>query len=204
MGEQEKREPRSRLRIVLQLSALALVAALIALLVNATLDRGGGPQLVSDVKSGAKPQAPGFELPLVWAHPETWPPALRAALADERVSLRELRGWPVVLNFWASWCSPCKAEAPRLNAAARAHTGEVVFLGIDVQDFESDARHFSERYATNYVSVRDGSDSTYSAYGLTGLPDTYFLDGNGRVVAHSVGEVSVSELEAGIAKAVGQ
>ncbi|MGH3338804.1 MAG: TlpA family protein disulfide reductase, partial [Propionibacteriaceae bacterium] len=195
MDEQQQR--RSSLRRFLQLCALVLIAALIALLVNATLNRGAGPRLVADVNSGARPLAPTFELPVVWPHTDTWPSELRAALADDTVSLRELRGWPVVLNFWASWCSPCKAEAPRLNAAAREHMGEVVLLGVDVQDFESDARRFSERYQTNYVSVRDGGDSTYSAYGLTGLPETYFLDRSGRVVEHIVGEVSSGELEAG-------
>jgi cytochrome c biogenesis protein CcmG, thiol:disulfide interchange protein DsbE len=67
-----------------------------------------------------------------------------------------------------------------------------------VQDFESDARRFLERHEANYVSVRDGGDSTYSAYGLTGLPETYFLDHAGRVLAHSLGEISSEELEANI------
>jgi cytochrome c biogenesis protein CcmG, thiol:disulfide interchange protein DsbE len=106
------------------------------------------------------------------------------------------------VNFWASWCVPCKAEAPRLVASARAHAGEVAFLGSDVQDFESDARRFLDRYGINYVSVRDGGGSTYGAYGLTGIPETYDLDHTGRVLAHSVGEVSRDELEANIARAV--
>ena len=204
MDESPKRTSRLLLRRVLQVCALGLIAALIGLLVNQTLNKGEGQRLVSEVKAGNMPQAPNFELPVVWPHAETWPPALRGALSDGTVSLRELRGWPTVLNFWASWCSPCKDEAPRLNAAAREQMGEVVFLGVDVQDFESDARRFSERYETNYVSVRDGGDSTYSAYGLTGLPETYFLDTEGRVVEHAIGEVSTDELEAGIAKALGQ
>jgi cytochrome c biogenesis protein CcmG, thiol:disulfide interchange protein DsbE len=202
--DEKNRERHTRLRRLLQLCALAVVAGLIALLVNATLDRGSGRELVSQVEAGSTPLAPDFKLEVIWAHAETWPPALRAALADETISLRELRGWPVVLNFWASWCSPCKAEAPRLNAAARTHSGKVIFLGIDVQDFESDARRFLEHYETNYVSVRDGGDSTYGNYGLTGLPETYFLDRMGRVAAHAVGEVSPTELNVGISQAVGQ
>jgi cytochrome c biogenesis protein CcmG/thiol:disulfide interchange protein DsbE len=204
MGEEEKQESRTRLRRLLQLGALAVVAALIGLLVNATINKGEGQDLVSEVSAGATPQAPDFRLPVVWAHAETWPTTLRPALIDDAVGLSELRGWPVVLNFWASWCSPCKAEAPRLNEAASEHSGRVVFLGVDVQDFESDARHFAERYETNYISVRDDGDSTYSAYGLTGLPETYFLDRDGRVVEHIVGELSTAELEAGTAEAVGQ
>jgi len=105
------------------------------------------------------------------------------------------------MNFWASWCVPCKAEAPRLVASAQRHAGEVVFLGVDVQDLKGDARSFLERYKTNYVSVRDGGSSTYANYGLTGLPETYYLDARGRVVDHAVGEISPEELEAGIASA---
>jgi cytochrome c biogenesis protein CcmG, thiol:disulfide interchange protein DsbE len=202
-SQPEDSKPRSRLRLLLQAWTVVVVVALVGLLVNATLNKGEGRHLVSEVKAGGRPLAPEFELPVIWAHAETWPARLGPVLADERVSAQELRGWPIVLNFWASWCVPCKAEAPRLVASARTHTGEVLFLGIDVQDFESDARRFMGRYETNYVSVRDGGDSTYSAYGLTGLPETFYLDRGGRIVAHSVGEVSRSELEENIAKAMG-
>lgn len=193
---------RSRLRLLLQGAALSLVALLLALLALRTLAKEAGPHLVSEVKAANKPLAPDFDLPVLWPHTETWPAKLRGALADGRVSPRELHGYPVVMNFWASWCIPCKAEAPRLVASARRHAGEVVFLGVDVQDFKSDARRFLERYETNYVSVRDGGDSTYGAYGLTGIPETYYLDRAGRVVAHSIGEISETELEAGIDKAL--
>src|SRR5204863_309752 len=83
---------------------------------------------------------------------------------------------PVVLNFWASWCIPCAHEAPRLVASAKEHEGRVLFLGVDVKDFSSDARKFLRRFHVNYVSVRDGGSDTYDAYGLTGLPESYFLD----------------------------
>jgi cytochrome c biogenesis protein CcmG, thiol:disulfide interchange protein DsbE len=199
----ERSVRRPRLRLLLQGTALAVVALLLALLVQRTLAEGAGPRLISEVTAGKKPLAPAFELPVLWPRAETWPASLRSSLADGRVSLRELRRYPVVINFWASWCGPCKDEAPRLVASAKRHAGEVVFLGIDVQDFESDARRFLERYRTNYVSVRDGGDSTYENYGLTGLPETYYLDARGRIVAHELGEVSPEELEAGIAQAIG-
>jgi len=193
---------RSWLRRALQMVTIAIVVGLLGLLVRQTIVRDAGPRLVSEVKAGADPSAPNFELPLLWAHAETWPQSVHSALLDGRVSLRELRGHPVVVNFWASWCVPCKAEAPRLVASARAHTGRIAFIGVDVQDFKSDARRFLTRYGTNYVSVRDGDDSTSSAYGVTGIPETYYLDARGRIVAHSVGEVSRQELEANVNKAI--
>ena len=182
----------------LQGLALALVAGLLALLAWRLVDEGSGGALVSAVAAEKRPAAPRFDLPLLWDHGKTWPKSAQDALADGRLSLAELRGHPVVLNFWASWCVPCKAEAPRLAEAAQAYFGRVLFLGIDVQDFKSDARRFLTKYEANYVSVRDGGDSTYSTYGLTGLPETYYVDPRSRILAHSVGEVSKTELEQGI------
>jgi cytochrome c biogenesis protein CcmG, thiol:disulfide interchange protein DsbE len=190
------------LRRVLQAGAIVIVVLLVGLLVQQTLAQQEGRHLVSQVKAGRTPIAPDFDLPVLLPQAETWPATLRRVLADGSVSLRELRGYPVVVNFWPSWCVPCKAEAPRFVAAAKAYAGEVVFLGIDVQDFKSDARRFLERYQTNYVSVRNRSGSIYCDYGLTRLPETFFLDAPGRVIMHLLREVSEGELAAGIAAAL--
>ncbi|MGH3083044.1 MAG: TlpA family protein disulfide reductase [Gaiellaceae bacterium] len=199
-GGQPPERPRRLFRLA-RLVALVAVAGLLALLAWRVANAGEGAELVSAIESDKKPRAPGFDLPVLWPHGETWPRQLLSSLADGKVSLAELRGYPVVVNFWASWCVPCEREAPRLTASARAHAGTVAFLGLDVQDFKSDARRFLARFETNYVSVRDGGSSTYSDYGLTGLPETYYLDARGQIVAHSVGEVSRGELEQGVAKA---
>jgi len=75
-----------------------------------------------------------------------------------------------------------------------------VFVGVDVKDLTGDARGFTRKYSVNYVSVRDGSgDKTWNSYGLTGVPETYFLDAGGRIVAHIPGAVSGQTLEEGIA-----
>src|SRR5207244_13377155 len=94
-------------------------------------------------------------------------------------------------------------EPPRFVASAKAHEGRVLFLGIDVKDFSSDARKFLRRFHVSYVSVRDGGSGTYDSYGLTGLPESYFLDARGRIVAHKIGEISAAELEEGIRQALG-
>jgi cytochrome c biogenesis protein CcmG, thiol:disulfide interchange protein DsbE len=198
--EAEPAERRSRWFLALKLSALAAVVGLLGLLVWATLAAGRGSSLVARIAAGKKPAAPAFNLGVLWPHTETWPPALAAAIGDGKLDLRELRGHPVALNFWASWCVPCRQEAPILHASALRHRGRVVFLGVDVKDLTGDARGFAHKYEVNYVSVRDGSgDKTWSRYGLTGVPETYFINAQGRIVAHIPGAVSAQTLEEGIA-----
>jgi cytochrome c biogenesis protein CcmG/thiol:disulfide interchange protein DsbE len=183
--------------------SLALVAALFAALVIRLVESDGGTSFVSAVRAGAKPAAPQFELAVIWPQAETWPARLRPGVGRGTVALRELRGFPTVLNFWASWCTACGSEAPRLAQAARAYRGRVVFVGLDVNDFGSDARRFLERHHINYVSLRSRGSSIYDAYGLIGLPETYYLDRRGRVVAQTVGELTTRKLETGIARAEG-
>jgi len=127
---------------------------------------------------------------------------LRAALARRKLTLRTLRGHPVVLNFWASWCIACRAEATLLGGAA-ATNPDVVFVGVDVQDLRGDAIGFLRRYGVTYTAVWDKTNSTYVNYGLTGVPETYYIERRGRIVAHDTGAVSETSLALGIRKAGG-
>ena len=187
---------------ILQVAALAVVAALLGLLIWKVVAGNPGSGLVDAIKRSKKPLAPGFTLPVIWTGERTWPPAADEAFADGRLSLSELRGQPVVLNFWASWCIPCRDEAPVFAASARAHRKDIVFVGLDVQDLTSDARHFLRRYKVPYASVRESGSKVYRAYGLTGVPETYYIDRRGRIAAHSIGAVSKRKLEAGIQTAL--
>lgn len=182
----------------MQLLALAGVLALLTLLVWRLVAAHRGAALVNAIRTGKRPPAPAFMLPLIWRETSTWPAPLRHLLAGQTLQLRGLRGYPVVVNFWASWCVPCKQEAPRLNTAAQHHAGSVAFLGIDVQDLTSDARTFLRHHHVRYPSLRDNGGATYDGYGLTGVPETYWIDRRGRIVAHYAGPVSSSQLEAGI------
>lgn len=184
---------------VAQAAAISLVAALLGLLVWKLGAGSAGAGFVNAIERGQKPSAPAFDLPVIWSRTDLWPAAVRSAVDDGRLSLAELRGHPVVLNFWASWCIPCREEAPSFDASARAHRGKVAFLGLDVQDLVPDARRFLDELDVPYVSVHDGTPKSYGAYGLTGVPETYFIDAQGRVVAHAAGAVSRRELEASIA-----
>jgi cytochrome c biogenesis protein CcmG/thiol:disulfide interchange protein DsbE len=186
------------LTLAVRTAAIGVVVALLGLLVWDVFHSGSGTSFTTKIKEGKKPAAPAFALAVLWDRRDTWPPALRGRVDDGRLGLEELRGHPVVVNFWASWCVPCKAEAPAFRAVAERYAGRVVFVGMDTQDFKGAARRFLRRYDVNYVSVRDGTDHTYTQYGLTGVPETYFIDRSGRAVDHAVGAVSKRELEAGV------
>ena len=199
----ETPERPSPWRWPLRLVALSVVVGLFGLLAWATFSAGRGNSLVARIAAGEAPPAPAFSLEVLWPRAETWPMPARRRLDDGRLDLRELRGRPVVLNFWASWCIPCRDEAPILNASAQAHADKVVFLGVNVQDLKSDALAFSREFDTPYVSVRDRGNGTYEDYGLTGVPETYYLDSGGRIVEHTPGAISRTSLEQGIAQAMG-
>jgi signal transduction histidine kinase/thiol-disulfide isomerase/thioredoxin len=190
-----------RARLALRAAALIGVAALLAVLVFRFLG-GTGAQLSPTTLRG-RPRAPALDLGIIWRSTASWPPGLRRLAERPRLSIRSLRGRPTVVNFWASWCDPCKRELPRLIAAAKSTSGRVVFLGVDLNDFTGDARGFLKHFQLNYVSVHGGGE-TAQRYGLIGLPETYYLDAAGRVVDRTTGEVSRGELERGIARASSQ
>jgi cytochrome c biogenesis protein CcmG/thiol:disulfide interchange protein DsbE len=121
-------------------------------------------------------------------------PSLEAPLLDGEgtLALEDLRGRPVLVNFWASWCVPCEAEARYLDAAHEAYGREIEFLGVNVKDARSDALAFVERYGVAYAQVRDEGLEWYDAFGLTGQPETFLIDSDGEVVEHVTGEFTSS------------
>ncbi len=126
------------------------------------------------------------------AAPGKGAPSFSAPRLDGKgaVSLASLEGKPVVLNFWASWCAPCKAEAPLLATAAGRYAGKVTFVGMDVHDARSDAVRFVTQHHLDYLQLRDEGGDVASAYGLTGQPETFFIDKNGAVVQHVLGALT--------------
>lgn len=102
--------------------------------------------------------------------------------------LQELRGKVVFLNFWASWCPPCRAEARTLEAAWQKYKNAgVVFVGVNIQDKEPDARAFLEEFGITYPNVIDRGNRVAIDYGVWGIPETFFIDREGRTTYKHVG-----------------
>jgi cytochrome c biogenesis protein CcmG/thiol:disulfide interchange protein DsbE len=164
-----------RVRLVAQVAALACVAGLLALLVWKLTHQQHAPKI------GA--QAPAF--------------TLERLDGGGSIALARLQGHPIVLNFWASWCGPCKAEAPVLEKDwLRYRSRGVVFVGIDKTDVTSDARNFVAAHGLTFPMLADGSGDVTGTYGISQLPETYVLDAKGKIVAHLAGPINSSEFAA--------
>jgi cytochrome c biogenesis protein CcmG/thiol:disulfide interchange protein DsbE len=122
--------------------------------------------------------------------------------APGKLQLASLRGKVVVLNFWASWCYPCNQEAPTLQAAAKRWGDRVVVLGVDVNDPTSDARKFARKFKLSYPLVHDNHNVTSPKYGLTGLPETFFIDRTGKLVGHVAAAINAADLRDGVEQAL--
>ncbi len=116
-------------------------------------------------------------------------PSFSLTLFDGSVlRLEDLRGKVVFLNFWASWCPPCRAEARMLEAAWRKYREQgVIFVGMNIQDKEEDARAFLEEFGITYPNGIDRGSRIAIGYGVWGLPETFFLDREGRITYKHVG-----------------
>ncbi len=117
--------------------------------------------------------------------------------------LTQLRGTPVVVNVWASWCGPCKAESPLLRSAHSTYGDRLQFLGVDILDSLGGARSFLAEQRVTYPSVFDPSGAIRDSLGMIGQPVTVFYDAGGQVVSTWDGQLSQAALNRGIDAALG-
>jgi cytochrome c biogenesis protein CcmG/thiol:disulfide interchange protein DsbE len=167
----------ARLRSPFAVAAIVGVAALLGLLAyglgSAQPDRG----IEGALAGGERPEAPAFEL---------------ALLDDEgEQALEDYRGQVVVLNFWASWCEPCREESPLLQRwhERLSADGRGTVLGVDIDDVTSDATAFVREYGLTYPMLKQPSYDVRAEYGVAGLPETVVIDREGRITAIQRGPV---------------
>jgi cytochrome c biogenesis protein CcmG/thiol:disulfide interchange protein DsbE len=172
-----------RTPVVLAVAALVAVPAIVV----ALRFRPDGPAVSA---TSARRLAPTFAVP---------------DLLDEKatIDLRDFRGQPVLLNFWASWCVPCRKEMPAFEAVHRQLGDEVTFLGVNHQDSRSDAIALLREAGVRYRSGFDPRGAVAEAYSLYGMPTTVFISADGRILATRTGEMSESQLTATIRDLLG-
>ena len=127
---------------------------------------------------------------------------LKAVGSGESIDLSRYRGKPVVLNFWATWCHPCWDEHPVLTENAQAMGKQVQFVGVVFQDDEKKITDFLQQRGWAYPTLVDDRGKTAIAYGVGGVPETFFLDKHGTIVAKYDGPMSTEILQENLQKAM--
>jgi cytochrome c biogenesis protein CcmG/thiol:disulfide interchange protein DsbE len=156
---------------------VAGVLAFVALLAYGLIANEPDRAIDEAIGRGEREPAPEFELPPLEG-------------GGDEVSLSDYRGRVVVLNFWASWCDPCREESPLLDRwHARLERRGGLVLGVDVLDVADDAREFVEEFELDYPQIRDGGGGVLEDYGVIAYPETFVIDRRGRIAASRRGPV---------------
>lgn len=168
---------RSRLPFAYLVAAAVLPLLLLGLLAVRLIVGSATPALPGQIGSAA----PGFSL---------------VDLDGNPVTLASLRGRPVIVNFWASWCTPCIAEFPLLQRAYADHAGDgLAVVGIVFQDREAAARSFMEQRGGSWPTAMDPNGLVAAAYGVDAPPASFFVDRTGVIAGRQIGELSQADLD---------
>ncbi|MBI5816202.1 MAG: TlpA family protein disulfide reductase [Nitrospinae bacterium] len=157
-------------------------AAFMALLISSAL---AAPAFAADASAAPAP-APSFDMELA---------------EGGKLSLASLKGKAVILNFWATWCGPCKKEMPALEAAHRKHKGNgVTVVGVNFDQEKGMVNSFLKPLDVTFPNALDAAGKTAEKYGVMGLPTTIFINGKGLIVGQHTGAITADQLEGWIAK----
>lgn len=177
-----------RLLVLLVLGCTVAAGAFIGLLLRSSGD-AAAPR-IHDARVTLVPAAGRKRLPSLRGSALTPPPAT--------VSLRRADGRPQFIDVWASWCVPCREEAPLLARLWRQHRSEIAFLGIDVEDTRNDAHRFLRRFGLGYPNIFDRKAELANRLGFFGLPTAYLVDREGRIAAKLIGKQKPATLRAAL------
>ena len=176
-----------RLKVAGQVASVGLVAALLVLLVWKVV-QNDRTNVASSFTKGHVTKPVDFDL--------------KRLNGNGTLELSSLKGKVVVVNFWASWCEPCKSEAPRFQSAHKRYGDRVAFVGVDTADYSADAGRFLDRYGVTYPNVRDPDRSVLGKYGGLPIPRTFVISPRWQVTGYIFGEARAEELDSAIQKAL--
>jgi cytochrome c biogenesis protein CcmG/thiol:disulfide interchange protein DsbE len=186
------RRRRGWILILAGVLTVGLVAGLLVAVLGDGSDSGGTtrPGSVSGAGAEVGSPAPDFQLPALDGH------------GDER--LADYRGRPVIVNFWASWCNPCRKEFPLLKQALRDHRAQhLAVIGVTYQDIPSDSRAFVKQKQAAWPQSIDDSGTVASAFGVRAIPQSFFVRADGTIAARVFGFTNESALARPLAQLLG-
>lgn len=187
--------------------AIGLVAAVSAALVySAVADDGDDqPEVETNLHFGPEDQEQPQQGGLIGRETEgeAVPESTFAKLDGGLGKLTDYRGTPLVVNFFGSWCVPCRTETPALESVFEDLGGKVAFLGLAIHDSEKSARAFVDEHGVTYDIGRDPSDRLFGDMGVVQMPSTFLISADGRIVAHHTGALTEKKLRSLLADELG-
>ena len=184
-------------------AGLFVAAALLVALSFDLLNAGPDDAIHEALSAGERFPAPELDLAIVTAgDPGSTPRGWWRVAQDGRVSMRELRGGPVVISFWAPRCGPCRAEARALDRAAQKAGRDVLALGVGFGASSRQTRDFVHGLGLSFPQVHDATGGAARRWQVDGAPETFFVAGDGQIVGHVVGAASAADVREGVAAAL--